>query len=253
MKPFILRLLRAAESASRFAARGFVDLVLPPLCGACLAPDPGSDISFLCGKCRGGLLLSDPSRQCIVCGVEADSLALVEGRCGKCLRRRPPYDRLVAAAPYAEPLRSLITRMKYGQDRPLLNPLGQLFASVVGPAIGTPDVILPLPLSRKRERERGFNQSEFLSEALGRRFGLLPLRGTIVRTRHVPPQASLALSERRRNVSGSFRLVHPHRVYGRHVVLVDDVVTTGSTLIEAATTLREGSPFRVTLAVLARA
>ena len=175
-------------------------------------------------------------------------------RCGACLAAPPPLERCLVAAAYQWPWSGLIARLKFQQDVGLAGPLAALLrqAPGVAEALAQADWVLPMPLARQRLAERGYNPALLLARALAP--GRCP-SAWLLRVRDTPPQRGLSRAERLRNVRGAFALA-PGRVgalQGRRVVLIDDVMTTGATLNEAARTLREAAaPAHVTALALAR-
>jgi len=148
----------------------------------------------------------------------------------------------------------MITKLKYGGERHQADPLGRWAARAAGeaPFSSEIDVVVPLPLSGPRRRERGFNQAELLAETIATRLRV-PLRPRVLRkVVDTPPQAGLSRAARRRNLDGVFR-ARERAVRGRRILLVDDVLTTGASLSEAARTLRKAGARRVDAAVVARA
>jgi len=115
------------------------------------------------------------------------------------------------------------------------------------------DMIMPVPLHRTRLRTRGFNQSLLLAHQVGRHKGIRLVMDNLVRVRATRPQVELNGIERKRNVAGAFLVRRPEEVRERHILLVDDVFTTGATLEECASTLKESGASRVTALTLARA
>jgi ComF family protein len=149
-----------------------------------------------------------------------------------------------AAAPFASPLRELILRVKYGSDTHPLTALGALVVARMPrrARLGMPDCVVPIPLSRARMRQRGFNQSEAIAEAVARRLHLPVTPRLLTRPGHREAQASLSRRERQRNLTRAFAA---KACAGRSVLLVDDVVTTGSTLAAAGDVLRQAGARRV--------
>ena len=173
--------------------------------------------------------------------------------CGACLRAPPPMALCLAALDYAWPWSLCVGRWKFDGDVGLTGPLCALLQAApgVGAALEAVDLVLPMPLSPERLAERGHNPALLLARRLapGRvRADLL------LRTRHTPPQRTLPRVERLRNVRGAFQ-VDPLRrdaLAGRRVALVDDVMTTGASVREAAASLRAAGATQVTVLVLAR-
>ena len=175
-------------------------------------------------------------------------------RCGACLAAPPPLERCLVAAAYQWPWSGLIARLKFQQDVGLAGPLAALLrqAPGVAEALAQADWVLPMPLARQRLAERGYNPALLLARALAP--GRCP-SAWLLRVRDTPPQRGLSRAERLRNVRGAFALEprHAAALRGRQVVLVDDVMTTGASLNEAARTLRHAAaPARITALALAR-
>ena len=159
---------------------------------------------------------------------------------------------LVAPFLYAPPVNTLITRLKFGHELAAARVLGMLFArhrrALAAPL---PECIVPMPLHAGRLRERGFNQCEEIARHLAPRLRLRVNTQLLVRTRATEAQSSLAADARARNVAGAF-VLHPPAAMPGHVALLDDVMTTGSTLAAATAVLRQGGVQRVDAWVLAR-
>lgn len=171
-------------------------------------------------------------------------------QCAQCLRHPPSFDATFACGHYAAPVSGMVLALKSGGRLALARAFGRLLAQRVQPKLIEQALIVPVPLAFERQSERGFNQSH----EIGRAFATihrLPLRTDIlVRTRHAPPQQQLKLDARRRNLRNAFAVQAPVR--DQHVVLIDDVMTTGSTLEEIACTLKRAGCARVTNLVVAR-
>ena len=152
---------------------------------------------------------------------------------------------------YQDPLRRLLVRWKYGGDA---HPGAALAALLVAEApgsvdLGRPDAVVPVPASARARRRRGFDQGRVLARALARALRVPELPGALRRRLRRPPQASLGGAQRRRSLVGAFGA---SQVFGRAVLLVDDVTTTGATLIESARALREAGARRVVALTLCR-
>lgn len=194
-----------------------LDLLFPPKCPFCTA-----------------LLKTGEEHLCSACDLELPWMEDEEGR-------RPGEFLDDCAAPlwYRGPVRESHHRFKFGGRRAYARCFGALMAQCAqGQLTGDFDVITWAPVSKKRRRSRGYDQSQLLAEQLSRHMGI-PALPLVEKIRHVPAQATiLDESERRANVLGAYAL-HPRaQVSGLRILLVDDVVTTGSTLSECARVLR---------------
>jgi ComF family protein len=175
-------------------------------------------------------------------------------QCGACVREPPPLDRCVAAVAYEFPWSRLLVRFKFHGQPGWARSLALLMRSApwAEPVLEAADVVLPMPLSPARLRERGFNQALELARQLA------PGKtdaGLLLRIRHTAPQPSLHRAERLRNVQHAFA-VEPLRSgepAGKRLLLVDDVMTSGASLHAAAQTLRQAGASQVSALVLARA
>jgi ComF family protein len=228
----------------------WLNRLLPPrrlLCG-----DPGTNGRVLCTGCDADLPVRGPA-----CGRCAEPLpATGPGHaeltvCGACLWRPPPYVAIDVPFPYSAPIDWLVRRLKFHGDLAAGRLLGDLVAREVAPHLGTVDCIVPVPLHPARLRERGFNQVAELARPLARRLGLAMRTDALVRRRRGPPQMELPADRRRGNVRHAFG-AGAARIPGS-VLLVDDVVTTASTVREAARALRAAGADEVRVLAAARA
>jgi ComF family protein len=220
------------------AAR-LLDLLVPPRCVGC-----GSRDSWLCRACAAELPRL-PEQSCRVCA------APVTGpvhRCASCYRAPPPVARVHAALRHDGVARQLVLGFKYRGGRHLVEPLAELLGPLVPDGV---DALVPVPLHDSRLRQRGFNQSELLARELARRSRRPLLGAALTRVRETPSQTGLSPTERVENVRGAFAATD--RLDGRHVLLVDDVCTTGATLYACARTLKRAGAASVQAIVATRA
>jgi len=160
----------------------------------------------------------------------------------------------VRLGPYEGRLRDAVLRMKSASGEGLAETMGQTFWEAACPRLREfgVGVVVPVPLHWRRRWSRGHNQSEAVARELAAGLGVPFEPRALRRVRHTPQQAQPSASARRENVKGAFRANRTASVAGRTVLLVDDVMTTGSTAAEAARTLRAAGAGRVVVAVLAR-
>lgn len=174
-------------------------------------------------------------------------------RCGACLTDPPPLSRCIAALPYEWPWWLYIRRFKFQHDLGLVGTLGRLLLAAPGAAelLEQTDCVLPIPSSAERLAERGYNPALLIARAVAPRHCR---RDLLHRPVDQPPQRSLKRAERLHNVRGTFAIDAKHTpdLDGKRVVLVDDVMTTGATLHEAARVLRRAGAASVAALVLAR-
>lgn len=240
----------------------FLDLIYPPICPVCVKPLGDGRRDPLCGVCWEDLPRIEPP-WCRRCGrpfprfhdTTPTNPVPDEGYlCQECVEHPGAYAVARACAGFRDGMREAIHALKYGGKAALARPLGDLMAES-GRALWPDlpfDLILPVPLHRRRLRERGFNQAELLARRCARAWGLRVSGGVLVRVRFTHPQTELDREERRRNVREAFRLRRPAVVRGRRILLVDDVLTTGATAQECARVLRGGGAQVVTVFTLAR-
>lgn len=230
--------------------RGKVDsllgIALPARCLLCTAPALGT--LDLCAAC-----LADLPRNRACCRRCALPLVHAAELCGECLRREPPFASAWAPFRYVHPLDLLEARFKFHRDLAAGRLLAQLMidaARDVMPSL--PNALLCVPLHDSRLRERGYNQALELAKPLARALGLPLFRDALQRVRHTQAQSGLDAKARRRNLRNAF-VVEPGFGLPAHVALLDDVMTTGSTLRECARVLRKAGVQRVDVWALARA
>ncbi len=244
--------LARLAAAGRDLGRGVLHLLYPGACEACarsLPPDGGR----LCPPCWNALLV-DREPACPRCAATVGPFAQVAGGCTRCRGVSFPFERVLRLGPYEGPLRDAVLRLKHAAGEGLAETLGELWAAHAEPDLrqAAANAVVPVPLHWFRRLARGYNQSEVLARALAARLRLPCQPAWLRRVRHTPLQTSQAMSTRPANVRGAFA-ARAARLRGAAVLLVDDVLTTGSTAAEAARTLLGAGAGRVVVAVLARA
>ncbi len=211
---------------------GSSDEVYQGICTACHA-----DLPWLLGGCRR-------------CALPLPPTAPPGSLCSHCIQTPPAFDRTLAAFHYDFPLSQLLPRIKYQRQPAHLGWLARVFAAFLQQQYEKdwPQALCAVPMHPLSEFRRGFNQAQLLAEVLARQLQL-PLTPCLSKNRHTPHQMSLGLDERRRNLHQAFRVVRPP---ARHVALIDDVMTTGTTVNTLARQLKSAGAERVDIWVLAR-
>lgn len=219
----------------------------PPRCALCGQAGRGN--LDLCAGCEGDLPLNESA--CEHCAEPLPPNHSGLALCGRCLKRPPMFDACVAPFRYAYPVDRMIQRLKYRRELACGRIFGQLLARQLARRETRPELVIPVPLGLARYRERGFNQARELALPVCKSLGLTLNSHLVVRRRETQEQASLDRNERLKNTQHAFALTEP--LTARHVAIVDDVVTTGSTANEIAKVLRAGGAEWVEVWAVARA
>lgn len=230
--------------------QGLVNLLYLPACPACHQPLPGE--TEFCAACRA-LLLNDRHLTCPRCASTIGPYSALDHGCHRCRETPLAFERVIRLGTYDGLLRDLILRMKQASGEGLAERMGRLWAEHHAERLRElkAELVIPVPLHWVRRWLRGYNQSEVLARGLASALDLPCRPGWLRRIRHTVMQRSLSGAERRDNVRGAFRARSAAFLKDRTVLLVDDVLTTGSTASEAAKALRQGGAARVVVAVLA--
>lgn len=233
--------------------RGILDLLYPPRCEVCGRLRRAA----ICEECQEQIVPVQPP-MCRICGEPFDPKAEGGPLCARCRRgRHPPFSVARTAAYYEGPVVEAVRRFKYHCQMALGRPLGRVMVEALsdgaaeGLEPGGVDVVCPVPLHESRLRERGFNQSELLAEAVAGAIGK-PVRRLLTKTRPTLPQVDLPAESRARNVHDAFAADLREVIEGRVVLLVDDLYTTGATLRECARVLKRAGAEEVRVFTLAR-
>ena len=213
----------------------------------------------LCKPCEAELpFLGHACQYCAIPLISSDA-----NSCGHCLSAHPPQDHSIALFKYEAPIVQLISQLKFHQQLSHGRLLGELLAQHLADfyqqsensAHHLPEVIIPVPLSKQRFIERGFNQADRLALPVAHKLKLPIFRQCYERTANTQAQLSLPAKERKKNIRGAFKQIERLILKGKpvqHVALLDDVITTGATLEELTKTIKAGGVDKVTLWSLAR-
>lgn len=222
--------------------------LLPCACALCGAVQGG----LVCSGCIGDLAPQLHRRRCIQCAIALESRHAAR-HCHACLAGAPDFDATVVIADYDWPLDHLVTGLKFRAQLPLAAWLaGQLGSALAAAPGDLPDVLLPVPLSPARLHSRGYNQAWEIARRLAHQLNIPAHVNALHRVRDNPAQATLDRAERLTNLLGAFVVAEPARIVGHHIGVVDDVMTTGTTLGEIATQLKRAGASRVTNVVALR-
>jgi ComF family protein len=203
----------------------------------------------VCGACWAAIVPFTPPL-CGRCGEPLPSwrtISLETGICSRCRRAPSSIDSSAAIGAYDGRLRFIIHALKYGGHRSIAAPLGARMRSSGAAVLQGADAAVPVPLHRRRQRARGFNQAADLARHLD-----LPVAPLLRRVRATPSQTTLPAAERRANMRGAFALSRRTSVSGMRLVLVDDVSTTGATLEACASVLKDAGAIEVRAITAAR-
>jgi len=234
------------ERIIRAGLRLLLDFVLPARCAGC--GTIVDQVHSFCADCWKQVeFLGDAG--CRTCGLplEATDAQL----CAPCLARPPRIQRTRAAVAYDDLSRSVAIRLKYGRKVALARTMAHYMAPLIT-SDGEAPVLVPVPLHRQRLWQRGFNQSALVARELARTTGHRADVGALRRVKRTPPLKGMSLLQRRKTVAGAFAADSSAELRGKTVVLIDDVLTTGSTANACARALKRAGAARVELVTWAR-
>lgn len=255
-KPYFHSTRDQSYSITRRIIDGLLNLIYPDVCLACSEPVVRLQDRGVCSACWEKILqLAIRPPVCASCGLplhtpEPSSTLL----CGECTVAPPAYSGARSFGYYTAELRSLVQCLKFDGKKNLVGLLSPLLAATFSESWdrGEFDLIVPVPLHPKRIRQRGFNQAGLLAGALAAQMAIPHSGRALIRRRHTPPQVGLSHARRQENVHKAFQCTAKDQIAGKKVLLVDDVMTTGATVVSAAQALLEGGALRVSVITVAR-
>jgi len=216
-------------------------------CLLCKSRDDNLISGWLCRSCMDNLPFVVPP-VCPKCGKPV----LVEGDiCPDCLQTYHPYYQAMSILEYRRGVPELIHRYKYLGERVLAKPMIEWMTQGVKKKGWHFDIIVPVPLHRKKQRMRGFNQAAILAQGIGRNLSKQVICNNLIRVQDTPAQAVLDKQERMANLQDAFKVVDPKAFKGKTVLLVDDVYTTGATVDQCSRILLGAGVYRVYVLTLA--
>jgi ComF family protein len=221
-------------------------LILPYTCVLCHAKGDHND---LCRACAAELPLLQNT--CLQCALPLEGNT--DQHCGACQTHSPYYDHTIALFDYADPVKQMITQFKFHQQLLYATIFGKMLVEKIRSTFNDafqPMCLMPVPLHPSRLRERGYNQALELARSISKPLRLPIDYRSLVRTRMTEQQSLTAEDKRQTNVHNAFALTKP--MNGEHIVLVDDVMTTGHTINECSRLLKKNGVQKITVLTIAR-
>ena len=225
-----------------------LDMLFPPVCPLCEKEIAKGSLCASCARTFSEQKINEPF--CPVCGVPFPNSPGPGHICGECFANPRQFVEARSACVYAPGVDAAVKAFKYGGRSMLSEALGGLLLEAAATFSAKPDLIMPVPLHKRRLRGRGFNQSLLLARVLSKRLSVELDYLSLRRVRHTVQQTGLKPGEREKNVAGAFSLSAGSAVKGRRVLLVDDVYTTGATINECSKVLKKAGSevYAITLA-----
>lgn len=253
--------MKTTARASSFFSQLLLDAVFPPRCAGAQNGCEMWSRDLFCGSCAQTLQPLEPPF-CTVCGAPFDPMSRAADVCARCRDNRyhaaPPFAAVRSLYVFEGAIRQAVHRLKYDGKTALSAPLAALMNEFLRQSStrflddNALTHIVAVPLHSRRQRSRGYNQSELLADQLGRLTNV-PFSPILLRTRHTTPQVELAIRERAANVRDAFALKPKSDIEDATILLIDDVYTTGATLRECARVLKNSGATQVYGLTLARA
>jgi len=250
------KIFEKINQLGRGTVTSFLDLVFPRVCVYCEKSRKGGG-DFLCGLCQKEIVFIDPP-YCHCCGIPADisyDFPTENFECALCRKNSFSFDRARSLGPYDAALKKLIHHFKFGKQPGVMKEIVPFMADYFGRREESWQgfCVSPVPLYFRRMKERTFDQSFLIAREVARTLSLPLANGLLRRVRDTDSQAKKTKVERAKNIKGAFAVDRPDRVAGMNILLVDDVMTTGATVNEAAKMLKRSGAGQIHIFTLARA
>ena len=225
-----------------------ITFLYPAECRVCKEFLGTTSVPYICNNCWQDIQFVEPP-WCDICGTPS-----INGLCDACAITPPRYGKLRAVAFYQTTLQQAIHFFKFEKKKVFARHLTRLLNAHIPSdcSIAEYDFILPVPIHKKRLRERGFNQATLLANGIAKAEGVPVLTDTLVRKRHTIAQSSLDREARQQNIVGAFEVRNPDVIRGKQLLVIDDVFTTGATIHEAVSELWTADPAEIDVLTLAR-
>lgn len=236
-----------------YYCRSLIRIIYPANCVLCKIPLV-LDETYLCIKCFETI---EPLKKpvCVKCAHLLPPYGTERSLCSNCRSERPYYNRGFALVKYDDRTKSIFHQIKFQKKFWLMNIFSKLITCFSSSAeLANYDMIVPVPLDPRRERERGFNQARIIAQILkqANKKNAILISDALIKRKKTPSQSQLKRQERLVNLEGAFSAKKRGYVRGKHVLLVDDIFTTGSTMNECAKILKEDGAERVDFLAIAR-
>lgn len=247
------RRLSLVSGVARVCRDRATELLFPPTCVGCQAAIDGTPRESFCVDCLDQLETFQPP-YCFACGASVPVPLGVGTTCGHCQQGKPRFDRAVALGPYDGLLRELVLRAKKPHGETAAIALARQLLLERGDELQVldVDVVCATPMHWRRRAMRLANSTCTMAEVIARTLGKPVAAGLLARRRSTAPQSTLPPSGRAKNVRGAFAFGAGYQLDSAHVLLVDDILTTGATCNEASRTLKKAGASQVSVAVIAR-
>ncbi|PCI06631.1 MAG: phosphoribosyltransferase, partial [Gammaproteobacteria bacterium] len=207
----------------------------------------------LCEKCYRSLPFNNI--YCVRCALPLADEDNKNTLCGRCIQKLPEYDYAHSVFRYEEDVIGLIHQLKFRDKITYARSFGELLLTAIAPdddiRSARPDCLLPVPLHPSRLRQRGFNQSIEIARVISKKYAIPIECNAVIRQRRTVSQTGLNAQQRQKNIRGAFAMVKP--LQGKHALIIDDVITTGSTVNELSRLLKKNNVERVGVLSIARA